>query len=112
MLGLGLLWILILTGRGMAQDAEGMQKDLDGLKQRVQALENSNQNLEQRMRSSESQAGLDGIAVILAGAFCALWAQNTGRNAWLWFFLGLIFNVIALTVLLYKNAYGLRVGRT
>jgi hypothetical protein len=41
---------------------------------------------------------------LLFGAFCALWAQNTGRNAWLWFFLGLLFHVFAVGVLLYKNA--------
>ena len=34
----------------------------------------------------------------------ALRAQQTGRNAWLWFFLGLFFNVITLLVLLYKNS--------
>jgi hypothetical protein len=45
-----------------------------------------------------------GAALFLFGAFCALWAQNTGRNAWLWFFLGLFFNVITVLVLLYKNA--------
>jgi hypothetical protein len=42
----------------------------------------------------------------LFGAFCALWAMNTGRNSWLWFFLGLIFSVIAVLVLLYKNSRG------
>ena len=31
-----------------------------------------------------------------------------GRNAWLWFFLGAAFSVIALAVLLYKNAEGRR----
>ena len=41
---------------------------------------------------------------MLFGAFCALWAQNTGRNAWLWFFLGLFFSVITVIVLLAKNA--------
>jgi hypothetical protein len=44
-----------------------------------------------------------GAVVLLFGAFCALWAQNTGRNAWLWFFLGVMFHVIAVAVLLYKN---------
>lgn len=42
--------------------------------------------------------------LFLFGAFCALWAQNTGRNAWLWFFLGLLFSVIAIFFLLTKNA--------
>lgn len=46
-----------------------------------------------------------GAMVVLFGAFCALWAQNTGRNPWLWFFFGAIFHVIAVAVLLYKNAH-------
>lgn len=40
----------------------------------------------------------------LAGVIAALWAQNTRRNAWLWFFLGAIFVPITLIVLLYLNA--------
>lgn len=46
----------------------------------------------------------DGAALFLFGAFCALWAQNTGRSAWLWFFLGLLFSVITVIFLLYKNS--------
>lgn len=45
-----------------------------------------------------------GAVIILFGAFCALWAQNTSRNAWLWFLLGVVFNIITLAVLLYLNA--------
>ena len=48
--------------------------------------------------------GDNGALVFLFGVFCALWAQNTGRNAWLWFFLGLCFNVITVIVLLSKNS--------
>jgi hypothetical protein len=44
-----------------------------------------------------------GALVVLFGAFCALWAQNTGRNAWLWFFLGVMLHVFAVAALLYKN---------
>jgi len=50
-----------------------------------------------------ASAGGGGVA-FLFGAFCALWAQNTGRSPWLWFFLGLIFSVITAIVLLAKNA--------
>ena len=46
----------------------------------------------------------DGVALFLCGAFCALWAQNTRRHPWLWFFMGLFFNVITVIVLLVKNA--------
>lgn len=49
---------------------------------------------------------------VLYGAFCALWAQNTGRNAWLWFIVGAIFNILTVAVLLYKNAEDRRTGRS
>jgi hypothetical protein len=48
--------------------------------------------------------GDNGALVFLFGVFCALWAQNTGRSAWLWFFLGLVFSVITVVVLLIKNS--------
>ncbi|MEM6553620.1 MAG: hypothetical protein AAF750_16000 [Planctomycetota bacterium] len=44
------------------------------------------------------------FCAFLAGVFCALWAQNTKRNPWVWFFLGVLFHVITLLVLLYKNS--------
>ena len=44
------------------------------------------------------------LVLFLFGVFCALWAQNTGRSAWLWFFLGLFGSVITVIVLLYKNS--------
>jgi len=40
----------------------------------------------------------------LVGVLCALWAQNTHRNAWLWFFLGACFPPIAAILLLFKNS--------
>lgn len=50
------------------------------------------------------QAAGAGSLSFLFGAFCALWAQNTGRNAWLWFFLGLFFNIFAVLALLVRNS--------
>lgn len=67
---------------------------------RVTGLENRVSSLEQRIRSD----GDAGIALFVCAAFCALWAQNSGRNAWLWFFLGLFFSLITLLVMLWKNA--------
>jgi outer membrane murein-binding lipoprotein Lpp len=60
-----------------------------------------------RHRSTTTQAVQDDSAValvlMLCGAFCALWAQQTGRNAWLWFFAGLFLNFFTILVLLWKN---------
>lgn len=62
-------------------------------------LESRVDRLERKVKDTNT-----GLIVWLFAAFCALWAQNTRRSAWLWFFLGLFFNVITVLVLLYKNA--------
>jgi len=71
-------------------------------------------DLEQRVVRLEHKVATDegvGVAAFVCAAFCALWAQNTGRNAWLWFFLGLFFNVITLLVMLHKNSNDRGSGR-
>lgn len=65
----------------------------------VVELEHRVSKLEQAVQSTSNV----GIPLFLFGAFCALWAQNTSRNPWLWFFLGLLFSAISVLVLLYKN---------
>ena len=88
----GLLMLAaLLPVRGFAQ-----QQDTE----RLTSLESRVSNLEHRIPFRTG----DGYAIYLFGAFCALWAQNTGRNPWLWFFLGLLFSVITVLVLLSKNA--------
>lgn len=64
-----------------------------------------------RVEGKATRASAAGAAGFLFGAFCALWAQNTGRNAWLWFFVGLFFSVIAVLVLLSKNSDDLKTRR-
>jgi UDP-N-acetylmuramyl pentapeptide phosphotransferase/UDP-N-acetylglucosamine-1-phosphate transferase len=66
-------------------------------------------NIEERLsrvehRGVQTDQGAGGVAIFLCGAFCSLWAQQTRRSAWLWFFLGMIGSVITLIVLLVKNA--------
>lgn len=45
-----------------------------------------------------------GLVFYLFAIFCAQWAQNTGRSAWTWFFLGLFFAPITGLFLLSKNS--------
>jgi len=68
--------------------------------QDLRALEDRVRNLESEL---EGLADL-GLVMFLFGCFCALWAQNTARSAWGWFFLGLFFGPITAIVLLVKNA--------
>ncbi|QDU66207.1 hypothetical protein [Engelhardtia mirabilis] len=53
-----------------------------------------------------------GLVFYLFGLFCAYWAQQTERSAWLWFFLGWFFAPITGIDLLMKNSEGrVRAGR-
>lgn len=76
----------------------------DANAKRMDDLERRIVRLEQHPRGGDAA----GVAAFVSGAFCAWWAQQTRRNAWLWFFLGLFFNVITLLVLLYKNSHDTR----
>jgi formate hydrogenlyase subunit 3/multisubunit Na+/H+ antiporter MnhD subunit len=53
-----------------------------------------------------------GFVTFLFGIFCAYWAQETSRSAWLWFFLGLFLGPIAGIVLLGKNNEDRQAKRT
>ena len=57
-----------------------------------------------RLKSDFDKAHDIGGVLFLYGAFCALWAQNTRRSAWLWFFLGFLFSAVAVVFLLVKNS--------
>jgi hypothetical protein len=89
---------VFVPGRVMAEES---------VDARIQTLEKRIAHLDSSVRDNSS----DGAALFLYGVFCALWAQNTGRNAWLWFFLGLLFSVITVLVLLYRNSEDLRKRR-
>jgi len=78
----------------MAAYEPPIEERVDALEQEVSELDNLADN------------SVSGATLFLFGAFCALWAQRTGRNPWLWFFLGLFFSVITVLVLLYKNSKG------
>jgi len=97
--GIILVTIMLLTGSALAQSPT--QSQLDLLESRVTTIESAIDNL--------ASAGL---VIFLFGAFCALWAKNSGRNAWLWFFLGVFFNFVTVLVLLWKNSSDRQAGGT
>jgi hypothetical protein len=85
---------------------DDINQRLQSLTQRVSQLESKESEL---LTIAHRETG--GAAIFLFGAFCALWAQNTNRNAWLWFFMGLLFSVITVIVLLVKNSQDRQAGR-
>jgi hypothetical protein len=60
---------------------------------------------------STQQYATTTFVTFLFGIFSAYWAQTTRRNAWGWFFFGLLLAPIAGLVLLYKNSRGDEAGR-
>jgi hypothetical protein len=83
-----------------------LERAVDDLERDVRRLRSEVSDLERRPEKrtiiEENEVGW--TVLLLFGGFCALWAQDTGRNPWLWFVLGLIFNAIAVIVLLWKNS--------
>jgi hypothetical protein len=62
-------------------------------------------DVENTVHTLATQMGsLQGYTAFLFGIFCASWAQEKGRNPWLWFFGGLIAGPIVGLALLYHNA--------
>lgn len=95
---IGLALVQMAVPLAAAQTAEA--SEFTGLQSRVIELETRVSRAEQMISKSKEAV----LVLFLFGAFCALWAQNTGRSAWGWFFLGLLFSVITVAVLLSKNA--------
>lgn len=78
-----------------------LQVEAQLTERRVERLETRVEKLE---HAGKSYAG----AAFACAVVAALWAQNTRRNAWLWFFAALLFAPIAMLVLLYKNSNDVR----
>ncbi len=108
--GVGVVVILILAlfrpVSGQQPDEgriEKVESQVRHLTSEINTLNNVVRTLKNDVHRRPDEAS-SGAALFLFGVVCALWAQNSGRNPWLWFFLGLFFSVIAALVMLYKNS--------
>ena len=78
------------------------------LEQEVDSLRLEIESYSERLNKLEQDFGVVGaiffFIFFLYGLVCALWAQNTGRDAWFWFFMGMCFNIITVCVVCCKNS--------
>jgi hypothetical protein len=81
------------------QQVPGRLESLE-LKLRVQELQIA--ELQAEAKRADQRAPVSLVLLLYAG-FCALWARNSGRGPVAWFFLGLVFNVVAMGFLLFYN---------
>ena len=99
----GLLLLVIIAFGVVSPPALSQSEDVSELSSRIAELEHKVDRQGSEISRVEEIAKNTAPVIFLFGAFCALWAQNTGRSAWLWFFMGAIFNVFAVVALLIKN---------
>ncbi len=92
--------VLLISQPALGQSASTLAPNPDATAHEITQLKTRVSQLERLVKELEST----GLVLFLFGVFCALWAQNTGRNAWLWFFLGLFGSLITVIVLLVKNS--------
>jgi len=107
---LALMLSLAVTGvclgsQGHQTELQRLRTDVNRLESQIRTLEDQDTEIKKTLKQLIDESGGAAISLLLFGAFCALWAQNTGRNSWLWFFLGLFFNIITVLFLLSKNSH-------
>ena len=88
-----MIWRPVLAQESASVQIAQLQNEVQILRSEVAEL-----------RNNTSDKIEPALVLYLFAGFCALWAQNTGRNAWLWFFLGALCNGITVLALLYINA--------
>ena len=84
-------------------DTRALDHRIDRIETQLDQSDSQLTRLEKAVSELEGNAA-GGAVLFLFGIFCALWAQNTGRNPWLWFFLGLLLSIITVLFLLEKNS--------
>lgn len=97
----------------LRSDVDRLRRENENLRSEVSQLRSDVSEVSQlrsdvnSLRGNLADKADTGLIVFFFGIFCALWAQNTRRNPWLWFFLGVFFNAIAVLFLISKNSQDL-----
>lgn len=101
----GMAWAAsqLINNPGVTADGYSeLDSRINGMENRINELE-SKQSIQENKFNEMHQGTAYGSIAVLFGCFCALWAQNTRRNATAWFFLGLIFTFFAAFAVVWKN---------
>ncbi len=85
-------------------ELQSLKSQLNSQKFEIEQLKQQQTNDTTFLKSNFNSYASSALVTFLFGAFCALWAQNTNRNPWLWFFAGAVFSIITICLLLYDNA--------
>jgi hypothetical protein len=95
----------------LQQVAEQLNDKVAQLSDEVSMLWIQLTNQQQNTGSQSAGYGSIGLVLFLSGAFCALWAQDSGRRPWFWFVVGFIFPLLTVIALLVKNSEDIKSER-
>jgi hypothetical protein len=87
---------------------EKLNDQIRQLEDEVSMLKIQIANQQQQAHSHNTGYASLGIVLFLCGAFCALWAQDSGRRPWFWFVMGFILPLLTVIALLIRNAEDIR----
>ncbi len=104
MTGLKLTLIVLICCGGMTFAIADTTGHAD-IESRLFALERKVNDQRTAIEELRDQVEKAAPVLLLFAAFCALWAQNVGRSAFAWFFLGLFFNIFTIFFVLYLNPH-------
>jgi hypothetical protein len=90
------------------QVTENVSDQVTRLNDEVSMLRTQLNNQLQKDNSQATRYGSTGLLLFLCGAFCALWAQDSGRRPWFWFVVGFLFPLLTVIALLVKNSDDIR----
>ena len=93
-----------LNAQVNAAEFQEMKNKIEEQKIKIETLENRLNTTNSVLNQESSKYASVFMVLFLYGVFCAIWAQNTGRNVWTWFFLGLFFSVLTVIALLSINS--------
>jgi hypothetical protein len=92
MVGIALVMFAVMAPARavMAQDdrLKKIEARLSALEERTASANGSFENVKTYMPAA--------VAILGIALFCGLWARNSGRDFWLWFVAGLVFNLLVL----------------
>ncbi len=88
-------------------DVEPSETDLESKIERVQVRLNFIEQMvyenNSEIRGVATAAEDNALSLLLFAFLCAWWAKSTGRNAFAWFFLGLLFHVFTAIAIVIKT---------